>query len=48
MLGVGCTNVLLAVRSVLDPTFVPLNDPQNVVVMSAAYGSYMATSSNLR
>ena len=48
LLGVGITNSLIAVRQVLDPSFVPLNDPQNVLVMSAAYGSYMASSSNLR
>jgi hypothetical protein len=48
LLGVGITNALVAARSLLDPSFVPLNDPQNVLVMSAAYGSYMATSSNLR
>lgn len=48
LLGVGLTNGLLTVRGMLDPEFVPLNDPQNVGVMSAAYGLYMASSSNLR
>jgi hypothetical protein len=48
LLGVGITNGLVGLRELLDPTFVPLNDPQNVLVMSAAYGSYMASSSNLR
>ena len=48
LLGVGITNGLVGLRSILDPTFVPLNDPQNVLVMSAAYGTYMASSSNLR
>lgn len=46
--GVAITNTLLAVRQMLDPTFVPLNQPQDVLAMSAAYGVYMATSSNLR
>jgi hypothetical protein len=48
LLGVGITNSLVAVRQMLDPAFVPLNDPQDVLVMSAAYGTYMASSSNLR
>lgn len=48
ILGVGLTNGLITVREMLDPTFAPLNDPQDVVTMSAAYGVYMATSSNLR
>jgi len=48
LLGVGITNSLVGLRSILDPTFVPLNDPQNVLVMSGAYGVYMASSSNLR
>lgn len=48
LLGVGMTNGLIGLRSMLDPTFVPLNDPQNVLVMSSAYGVYMASSSNLR
>ena len=48
LLGVGFTNGLILVRQMLDPTFVPLNDPQDVLLMSAAYGTYMATSSNLR
>lgn len=48
LLGVGITNALIMARQMLDPSFVPLNDPQNVVVMSAAYGTYMASSSNLR
>jgi hypothetical protein len=48
LLGVGITNGLVGLRQFMDPTFVPLNDPQDVFVMSAAYGSYMASSSNLR
>lgn len=48
LLGVGITNALVGMRQFLDPTFVPLNAPQDVLVMSAAYGTYMATSSNLR
>lgn len=46
--GVGITNALIAVRQLADPSWQPLNAPQNVLVMSAAYASYMATSSNLR
>lgn len=46
--GVGITNALIALRQILDPAWQPLNAPQNVLVMSAAYASYMATSSNLR
>lgn len=48
LLGVGVTNALVAARALLDPAFVPLNDAQDVLSMSAAYGAYMATSSNLR
>jgi hypothetical protein len=48
MLGVAMTNGLIELRQLMDPAFVPLNDPQDVVTMSAAYGLYMATSSNLR
>lgn len=48
LLGVGITNALIGMRQMLDPSFVPLNAPQNVIVMAAAYGLYMATSSNLR
>lgn len=42
------TNTLIALRCVLDPDFVPLNQPQNVLATSLAYGVYMATSSNIR
>lgn len=28
LLGVGMTNALMAVRQMLDPSFVPLNPPQ--------------------
>ncbi|KAK9816542.1 hypothetical protein WJX72_001744 [[Myrmecia] bisecta] len=48
ILGVTVTNGLLAVRQMLDPTFKPPNAPQGVIKTSLAYGSYMATSSNLR
>ncbi|EIE26551.1 hypothetical protein COCSUDRAFT_46136 [Coccomyxa subellipsoidea C-169] len=48
LFGVSITNLLIAVRQQLDPTWVPLNSPQNVLAMSAAYSSYMAVSSNLR
>jgi Protein RETICULATA-related len=39
---------LTLLREVVDPAFVPLNPPQNVLETSLAYGSYMAVSSNLR
>lgn len=48
VMGVAVTNGLVAARCALDPSYVPLNAPQDVAVMSAAYGLYMATSSNLR
>lgn len=48
LFGVGCTNVLIAVRQMLDSGFQPQNPPQDVFTMSAAYASYMAVSSNLR
>ena len=48
LFGVGLTNALTAVRAMLDPNFHPLNKPQGVLVTSAAYGSFMALSSNLR
>ena len=48
MMGVVITNGLVGARCILDPSFVPLNAPQDVAAMSGAYGLYMATSSNLR
>eukprot|EP00798_Chlamydomonas_sp_ICE-L_P014341 gene14341-20334_t len=49
MLGVGMTNALVQMRMFLDPSWAgPPNPPQNVVATSAAYGVYMAVSSNLR
>jgi hypothetical protein len=48
LLGVAITNGLIELRQFMDPSFVPLNDPQDVATMSAAYGLYMASSSNLR
>lgn len=48
LLGVGVTNAISQLRMRLDPTYFPLNAPQNVLVMSLAYGAYMATSANLR
>ncbi len=38
----------LQVRKKLDPEFKSQNPPQNVFAMSAAYATYMASSSNLR
>uniref|UniRef100_A0A1D1ZRF7 Protein RETICULATA-RELATED 4, chloroplastic n=2 Tax=Auxenochlorella protothecoides TaxID=3075 RepID=A0A1D1ZRF7_AUXPR len=48
LLGVGVTNGMVALRTSLDPTFVPLNAPQDVLTMAGAYGLYMASSANLR
>lgn len=48
LLGVSCTNALIAARQFLDPAWAPQNAPQDVLAMSAAYASYMAVSSNLR
>ena len=48
LFGVGCTNLLIGVRQLMDPGFAPQNPPQDVITMSAAYASYMAVSSNLR
>lgn len=36
------------VRTMMDPNFSAPNPPQNVLVMSACYASYMASSSNVR
>ncbi len=47
-IGVVVTNTLLWVRAQLEPGFQPPNKPQDVLATSAAYGAYMATSSNLR
>lgn len=38
----------MQVRKKIDPSFEPQNPPQNVLAMSAAYASYMASSSNVR
>ncbi|KDD71189.1 hypothetical protein H632_c5607p0, partial [Helicosporidium sp. ATCC 50920] len=48
LLGVGVTNAIVTLRARLDPSYRPLNAPQDVAVMSAAYGAYMASSANLR
>ena len=48
LFGVGCTNAIIFVRQQLDSGFHPQNPPQDVLIMSAAYASYMAISSNLR
>lgn len=48
LFGVGCTNAIVFVRQQLDSGFQPQNPPQDVLIMSAAYASYMAISSNLR
>jgi hypothetical protein len=36
------TNALIGLRTLLDPTFTPLNKPQNVLQTSAAYGGWLA------
>lgn len=48
MLGVGLTNILVAIRQMVDPGWAPPNKPQNVLQTSTAYGVYMSVSSNLR
>ncbi|KAK9825953.1 hypothetical protein WJX74_000859 [Apatococcus lobatus] len=48
MLGVGITNALTAVRSMLDSNFKAQNPPQNPITTSAAYASYLGTSANFR
>ncbi len=48
LFGVGLTNAITAIKQILDPDFQPLNKPQGVLATSAAYGTYMAWSSNLR
>jgi hypothetical protein len=48
MISVCMTNALIALRQALDPAFVPLNQSQDVIATSLAYGAYMATSSNIR
>lgn len=48
LLGVGVTNVISSARAKFDPSYKALNAPQNVLVMSSAYGGYMASSANLR
>lgn len=48
LFGVTITNVLQSLRMALDPTFSPQNPPQDILITSLIYGSYMATSSNIR
>lgn len=48
LFGVGLTNAITSIKQILDPDFQPLNKPQGVLATSAAYGTYMAWSSNLR
>ncbi|KAK9809869.1 hypothetical protein WJX72_000680 [[Myrmecia] bisecta] len=48
LLGVGVTNAIIFVRHLLDPSWAPPNDPQDVLMLSLAYVSYMAVSSNIR
>jgi len=48
LVGVGITNGLVIARQLLDPSWVPLNAPQNIVATSLAYGAYLAISANVR
>lgn len=49
MLGVGITNFLIWVRSKVNPdTTMETSQAQNPLIVSSAYATYMATSSNLR
>lgn len=48
LVGVGIINTIIIARHNLDPGWVPLNPPQNILQTSVAYGVYMAVSSNLR
>lgn len=48
LIGVAVTNSLIALRQLIDPSFIPLNKAQGVAATSMAYGAYMATSSNIR
>ena len=47
-MGVGATNALGKLRLMLDPNAASPNPPQDLLNVSAAYGTYMAVSSNLR
>jgi hypothetical protein len=46
LVGVSFTNAITYARQYLDPTFVPLNRPQNVAFTSLAYGTYSESNSN--
>jgi len=48
LFGVTITNGIVAIRTRMDPSFQAPNPPQNVFTMSAAYATYMASSSNFR
>lgn len=49
MLGVGITNALIWMRSQLNPEgSMEKGQSQNPLVVSSAYATYMATSSNIR
>jgi Protein RETICULATA-related len=49
MLGVGITNALIWLRTFLNPAgTVETGQTQNPLVVSSAYATYMATSSNIR
>lgn len=46
--GVGVTNVLINARKALDKSFAAEAEDVPILSTSAAYGVYMAVSSNLR
>ncbi|XP_065871533.1 protein RETICULATA-RELATED 4, chloroplastic-like [Euphorbia lathyris] len=48
LIGVGLTNVLINARKVLDKSFAGEAEDVPILSTSAAYGVYMAVSSNLR
>lgn len=48
LVGVGLVNTLIFLRETADPTWAPLNPPQNILATSLFYGLYMSVSSNLR
>jgi hypothetical protein len=49
MLGVGITNTLIWLRTMMNSSgTVETGQSQNPLVVSSAYATYMATSSNIR
>ena len=48
LVGVSITDGIVAARHVMDPSWVHVNAPQDIIPTSLAYGVYMAVSSNIR